>query len=450
MSGMPAGAHPRAPSGRWRRFAAMAATVVLLWLRWRWLRLLRRLRRSELPERTERFHLSAARAIVRRAIRQQGLIIKSVQFLGSRADILREEYVETLSLVHDAVPPRPWEEMRPLIERELGGSVDDLYAEFDREAVAAASLAQVYRARLHDGTDVAVKVQYPGIDRIVGWDIETIRWLAAIWARLETAIDFRPIAAEMERNAPDEIDFEHEGRAAEEIAALLESRDDVVVPRIHWQRSSRRVLTMDYLDGIKITNVEALREAGVDTASVADALIDIYNVMILRRGMFHADPHPGNLFVLPPRDGEPARIGLVDFGLTKRLPDEFRQQVVVLTSAIIAQHRAEVSSVMEDMGFRTRVRDDETYYELGEAFLGNVVRSGQPYADQQMFAEVNVRLGRVLRANPLVEVPGDVVLIARVMGLLSGIGRTLDSKTDLMDAILPYLEEESAAPASAP
>ena len=168
-------------------------------MRWRWLRLLRRLRRSELPEATERFHLSAARAIVRRSIRQQGLIIKAMQFLGSRADILREEYVETLSLLHDAVPPRPWEEMRPLIERELGGRVDELFAAFDTEAVAAASLAQVYRARLHDGTDVAVKVQYPGIERIVTWDLETIRWLAAVWARIETVLDFRPIAAEMQR-----------------------------------------------------------------------------------------------------------------------------------------------------------------------------------------------------------------------------------------------------------
>ena len=272
----------RAPSGRWRRFVPMAVTVVLLWLRWRWLRIMRRLRRSDLPEQTARFHLGAARAVVRRSVRQQGLIIKAVQFLGSRADILREEYVETMSLVHDAVPPRPWEEMQPLIERELGGPVDELYAEFDRAPVAAASLAQVYRARLHDGTDVAVKVQYPGIDRIVGWDIETIRWLTSIWARIETVIDFRPIARELERNAPDEIDFVHEGRAAEEIAALLASRDDVVVPRIYWERSSRRVLTMDYLDGIKITNVEELRALGIDTAAIAEALIDIYNVMILR------------------------------------------------------------------------------------------------------------------------------------------------------------------------
>ena len=426
----------------------MTATVVRLWLRWRWLRLQRRLRRSELPDASARYHLSAARAIVRRAVKQQGLIIKAVQFLGSRADILREEYVETLSMLHDAVPPRPWSEMRPLIERELRGPVEELFAEFDQSPLAAASLAQVYRARLHDGTDVAVKVQYPGIERIVEWDLQTIHWLAATWARIETVLDFRPVAAEMERNVPDEIDFIHEGRAAEEIAALLADRDDVVVPRIYWERSSRRVLTMDYLDGIKITDLEALRAAGVDSTQVAESLIDVYNFMVLRHGIFHADPHPGNLFVLPSDDGGRPRIGLVDFGLTKRLPEEFRLQVVVLTSAIIAQHRAEVSMAMEEMGFRTRVRDEETYYEIGEAFLGEVLRSGQSYADQQLFAEVNVRLNRVLRANPLLEVPGDVVLIARVMGLLSGIGRTLDAETDLVEAILPYLENESQASAS--
>ena len=437
----------RPPEGRWRRFLPLAATVALLWLRWRWLRLRRRLLRSELPAETSRFHRSAARAIVRRAVRQQGLIVKAVQFLGGRADILREEYVEILSLLHDRVPPRPWEEMRPFVERELGGRVEDLYAAFDPEPVAAASLAQVYRARLEDGADVAVKVQYPGIERIVGWDLQTIRWLAALWSCIETTIDFRPIAGEMARNAPEEIDFVHEGEAAERIAAILEDRDDVVVPRIRWERSSRRVLTMDYLDGIRIADVEALRAAGVDTAAVADSLTDVYNVMVLRHGLFHADPHPGNLLVLPRDGGGPARIGLVDFGLTKHLPEEFRQQVVVLTSAIIAQRRREVGAAMEQMGFRTAVSDDDTWYEIGEAFLGEVLRSGQAYADQRLFAEINVRLYRVLRANPLVEVPGDVVLIARVMGLLSGLGRTLGSETDLIEAILPYLEED-AAPAA--
>ncbi|MDO9446161.1 MAG: AarF/UbiB family protein, partial [Dehalococcoidia bacterium] len=266
----------RPPYGRLRRLIPLGATVARLWLNWRVLRLKRRFFGLErTAEATHRFHVTSAEAIVRRAVRQQGLIIKTCQFMGSRADILMDEYVRTLSLVHDRVPPRPWEDMCPLIEEELAGTVETLFADFDKTPIAAASLAQVYRATLHDGTRVAVKVQYPGIDRIVKWDLEIIDLLTKIWARLETVIDFRPIAQEMQRNAPDEVNFVHEGRASEELARILADRDDVVIPKIHWHLSTRRVLTMDYLDGIKITDIPALEAAGVRSAEVAHTLIDL-------------------------------------------------------------------------------------------------------------------------------------------------------------------------------
>lgn len=437
----------RPPTGRLGRTVPIAATIIRLWLLWRWLRLKRSIWGHEaMAEATHEFHRHAALSVVRRAVRQQGLIIKTCQFLGSRADILMDEYVRTLSLVHDQVPPRPWAEMRPIIERELGMPLERAYADFDPAPIAAASLAQVYRATLQDGTRVAVKVQYPGIEDTVRWDLDVIELLANIWARLETVIDFRPIAQEMRRNAPEEVDFFHEGHAAENLARLLEERDDVMVPGIYWERSSRRVLTMDFIDGIKISDVEALRAAGVDTSEVASTLIDLFNTMILRYGAFHADPHPGNLFVIPPgAPGRKAKIAMVDFGLTKVIPEEFRQQLIVLTSAIVQQQPELVTGTMTDMGFRTRTEDAETYNALGEAFLGDVLRSGKPYADQEMVAEVNERLGKVLRSNPLVDVPGDVILIARVMGLLSGLGKTLDSRTDLLAALIPYLDPDAEA-----
>ena len=441
----PQATYRRPPTGRLGRTIPIAATIIRLWLLWRWLRLKRSIFGVEaMKQATHEFHRGAALAVVRRAIRQQGLIIKTCQFLGSRADILMDEYVRTLSLVHDQVPPRPWQQMRPIIERELGMTLEEAYADFDPEPIAAASLAQVYRARLHDGTRVAVKVQYPGIENVVRWDLDIIDILARIWARLETVIDFRPIAQEMRRNAPEEVDFFHEGHASEDVARLLATRDDVVIPKMYWERSSRRVLTMDFIDGIKINDVDALRAAGADTAQVAATLIDLFNTMILRHGVFHADPHPGNLFVIPSEvPGGPAKIALVDFGLTKIIPEEFRQQLIVLTSAIVAQQPELITDTMTGMGFRTRNEDSETYNALGEAFLGDVLRSGKPYADQEMIADVNERLGRVLRGNPLVDVPGDVILIARVMGLLSGLGKTLDSRTDLLAALIPYLDPDA-------
>ena len=133
----------------------------------------------------------------------------------------------------------------------------------------------------------------------------------------------------MERNAPEEVDFIHEGKAAEVLTDLLNDRSDVVIPKIHWDLSTRRVLTMDYLDGIKISNVEAQRAKGIDTPQVAETLIDLFNTMILQKGMFHADPHPGNLFVIPnPNNDGTAKIGLVDFGLTKKIPEEFKDLAI--------------------------------------------------------------------------------------------------------------------------
>ena len=162
--------------------------------------------------------------------------------------------------------------------------------------------------------------------------------------------------------------------------------------------------------------------------------------------MFHADPHPGNLFVVPGKGADTrAKIGLVDFGLTKTLPNEFREQLIVLTSAILSEQPDAITGTMEGMGFRTRTRDSETYTALGDAFLGDVLRSGKPYADQEMVADINARIGSVLRANPLIDVPGDVILIARVMGLLSGLGKMLESETDLWESLLPYLDPDAEA-----
>ena len=433
------------PMTKLGRMIPLAFTVIWIWLGWRWLRIKRKLFGDKRMEKsTHEFHKNSALSVVRQAIRQQGLIIKTCQFLGSRADVLMDEYITVLSLVHDQVPPRSWQEMQPIVEDELGGEVEKFFMEFDRNAIAAASLAQVYKAKKHDGTIVAVKVQYPNIESVVKHDLENLRILVNIWAKFETVIDFRPIIDEMERNAPEEVDFIHEGKAAEVLTDLLNDRSDVVIPKIHWDLSTRRVLTMDYLDGIKISNVEAQRAKGIDTPQVAETLIDLFNTMILQKGMFHADPHPGNLFVIPsPNNDGTAKIGLVDFGLTKKIPEEFRDQLIVLTSAIMSEQAEAITGTMEEMGFRTRDRTQETYTALGEAFLGDVLRSGKPYADQEMIAEINQQLGKVLRSNPLIDVPGDVILIARVMGLLSGLARILDSETDLLEALIAYLDPDA-------
>ena len=278
------------------------------------------------------------------------------------------------------------------------------------------------------------------------YDLQALRMLVDLWARFERVIDFRPVIDEMERNAPEEVDFIHEGRAAERLAALLADRDDVVIPAIYWDRSSRRVLTMDYIDGIKISDVDAQRAAGVNTPQVAESLVDLYNTMILERGMFHADPHPGNLFVVP---GDRLR------GEGEDRPRRFRPDQDPSRRVPRAADRAHQRDRQRaargdhrDHGGHGLPHPRPRRGNLLRAWRGlprRRARSGKSYADQEMVADINERLGTVLRANPLVNVPGDVILIARVMGLLSGLGKMLDSETDLLDALLPYLDPDAEA-----
>jgi aarF domain-containing kinase len=430
---------------RFLRWGPVAITAIKIWFNWRLLLLKRKYFLKDDASATALFHKKTAQQLVNIAVKQQGLILKAAQFFGSRADIMLEEYVYSLSLLQDKVPPRPWKDIEPFIEKELGVSIKVAFKEFNTTPVASASLAQVYRAKTFMNEDIAVKVQYPDIEDIVSWDISIIEFLANLWSKIESIIDFRPIVMEMKRNGPEEIDYFHEGQSAEKIKALLikEGRTHVKIPNIFWNLSSKRVLTMDYIDGIKITDLDELNKYGINSEEIAEELIDLYNMMILRLGAFHADPHPGNLFIIPDKNNGQPTIGLVDFGLTKFLSNEFREQLIVLTSAIINEQPELISDTMETMGFETKNRDYETYEALGDAFLGDVIKSGQAFADQKMLANINVRLSRVLKNNPLIKVPPDVLLVARVMGLLSGLGKLLNSKTDLLQKILPYLEESS-------
>jgi ubiquinone biosynthesis protein len=265
--------------------------------------------------------------------------------------------------------------------------------------------------------------------------------LARMLSHIERPYDFTPIVYELQKMVPLELDFVNEGRNAETVARNLSHRPEFVVPGIVWERTSRRVLTMDFIEGFKISNVRALRSAGINTAQVAQLLTEAYCEMLLINGFFHADPHPGNLIVQPG-----PRIALIDFGLSKRFPAAFRRAFVALTRAIILKDDAATARAFHDLGFRTRNDDPKTLVALGDAFLGRAVRENKVYADQEMVAEVNAMLTRTLKENPVVQVPSDIVLVGRVTGLLSGLAKTLDSKVDLLETMMPYVATRSMTP----
>jgi predicted unusual protein kinase regulating ubiquinone biosynthesis (AarF/ABC1/UbiB family) len=409
-----------------------------------------RLRPRDMPARWTRFNAASAKSIYEAAIELRGLILKGCQFLGSRADVLPREYVEVLSKLQDRVPPKPFTVVKKTIERELGCDLEDVFASIEREPVASASLAQVHEAILKSGERVAVKVQYPEIEALVRSDLANLRMLFRTVDFMERDFDLMPLVDELATYVPRELNFVNEGHNAESVARMFAGRDDVAVPRIHWQLTTRRVLVMDFIDGIKITNVAGLRAAGLDTNRVAQLLAEAYCEQILRHGFFHADPHPGNLLVQRRDDGEP-RLVLLDFGLAKDLPPRFREGVVAFASALLQGRSGEMAEALVDLGFETRSGEPEALDAIAAFILDAAVQlRKRGFLDRDFAAELGRELSEQVRANPIVRMPSHLVLVGRVLGLLSGVNRTLETRIDLMATILPYVMGNPRRSAAAP
>lgn len=416
-------------------------TFLVVYFRYKRIARNKKLTPEEKEQRYSREHQRNAERIYKLATRMEGLLIKTCQFISSRADVAPPEYVAVLSRLQDHVPPRPFEEVVKQIEQELGAHPDQIFDGFAREPIASASLAQVHRARTKAGDDVAVKVQYRGIERVVETDLRNLSILVKLLARIERDFDFRILMEEVNRYVPRELDFVLEGHSGERVGAALKNRADVLVPRVYWEHTARRVLVTEFIDGIKISDIPRLLEAGIDPNEVALIMTEAYCEQILVHGFFHADPHPGNLLVLP----GPVVV-FIDFGLSKELPPGFRLNYAKLSLAVMRQDEQEMVDAFRALGFKTKSEDPESLVALGRSFFESGGPEQRPYVDQDVMPEVNERMARILKENPVTAIPPDILLIFRVIGLMSGLQKRLDSRVSMFDTIAPYAEAQALGP----
>jgi ubiquinone biosynthesis protein len=370
----------------------------------------------------------AAELLLELSFDLRGVLIKMCQAIATRSDRFPPSFVEHLKQCHDAAPAKPFAEIKAQVERELGQPLMAAFASFDPAPVASASLAQVHAATLHDGTPVAVKVQYPDIEAIVRTDLANMRRACRIYEWLDPQpLELAPLLEELAAHIGYELDFAREADSAERVKKLFADNPRVRVPTIYRERSSRRVLTMEWLRGIKITEKQQLLDAGLKPGEVLQDLMHIFVHMIMADGFFQADPHPGNLMVTPL--GE---IIVLDFGLSKELPDGFGMGLFELMFSMMTLNESAMVRAFKELGFATKTGDGSTFVAIARRMLR---RSHSGRFEGELTEEMTGELFAAIRADPVVTVPSDFVLVGRVFSLLSGIAHTLGYRANILRAM---------------
>lgn len=310
---------------REERFAAFAHLSSLAWMQTRialsylWVFFRTKLLRWKMSASTmSGVHRRNARRFKETAARLKGANVKVGQIASMQQHVLPREYIEELRSLRDAVAPTEYSMIASVIQAELGLGPFELFEEFDKVPIAAASMAQVHIAKLRTGEKVVVKVQHPGLERSVAIDLALMRLLFWVIALFVKRIDFRQVLSEAEEPLRRELDLHLEGKATEALGAELRSLG-VIVPKVYWQYTSRRVITLEYIDGVNVDKLDEIRSWNVDRRALMETYVRSFWLQAFGGGLFHADPHPGNVFCT--RDG---RLALLDFGMVKRLPENVR------------------------------------------------------------------------------------------------------------------------------
>ena len=390
------------------------------------------------PQDWELQHQRGAKRVLDTAATLKGTLIKACQFASTRPDILPTTYVQTLSQLQDRVPTHPWPEIARAIRKELGRSPEDVFQRIEHKPVASASIAQVHRAWLRDGREVAVKVQYPGVAGIIATDLTILQSIVTEIARIMPRFQLQPILDYLKETLPQELDFRREAIAMTELRAALQHRTDVLIPEIVPELCTKRLLVMDFVNGIKITDRAALEEAGISPSAVAQLLNDVYAEQIFRLGILHADPHPGNLLVQAMPTGP--RLVLLDHGITVHLKPALVQALGEMVQSLLVADFDRLTQALAAAGMQLDEDVDiTTLLQLVGVLLGGEQdKDATDEANEANTADVGV--GKQL-GKSIGHIPVELILVGRALGLLDGITKQLDPDISALEIVAGYVPE---------
>jgi len=442
---------------RYRRIMAFFTRTTISFIFWELFLPRLGLRRLTRRTRPARYHTTAAqfRAL---AIRMGGVMIKVGQFLSSRLDVLPPEITEELSGLQDEVPPEDFQDIRHIAEVELGAHLEEKFEFFDPAPMAAASLGQVHRARLcqsisttHPFCDVVLKVQRPHIEQLIEVDLSALRrvggWLEK-YRPIRQRVDVRALIEEFATTIHEEIDYLAEGRNAETFRANFEAHPRVHVPRVVWDHTTRRVLTLEDVFAIKITDYEAISAAGIDRGEVARQLLDTYLKQIFEDGFVHADPHPGNLFVTPLRarteDGKTDwKLTFVDFGMVVHVPTNLRDGLRELVIGVGTRDAARLVRAYQTLDMLLPSADlkliEQAEAKMFELFWGKSMSELRQisHKDMHRFA---YQFRELMYSMPF-QLPQNLLMLGRTVAILSGMCTGLDADFNLWTQLAPYAQK---------
>lgn len=384
----------------------------------------------------KKLHGRNASLIRLKALEMKGVMIKVGQFLSSRIDFLPDEYINELSQLQDQVPPHDFQEIRQRIIDELGSAPEVIFSEFEKEPLAAASLGQVHRVVLKDGREAAVKVQYPGIEKIIETDIRMFEVLINLMRGRMGWINLRVLHEEFSRIVRAELDYVQEGRNCERFRQNFSDDERVVIPRVYWEYSRGKVLTLEFVTGIKITECAVIKASGMDCRKLVNLLAETYSRMIFEHGFFHSDPHPGNIFV-----NEGPTLVFVDFGMVQAISDSTKRNLRRYANAIVENDTSGIIEALGNLGFLIEGADYEAIAHVTQDLIDKYRYSTPEELKSLTIDDIGNEIINIRGVLDNFQVPNYFILLGRTIGMLNGMAYRLNPEVNIIEIGKPYIKE---------